>query len=126
MFTWLWEKISNFFHAMWLVWKDVILNPMWSFITTAWVWLSGLVIFLVGAVTTLLNSVYSLFGTLLTKITQITTPQSNVSQTVGDWLSVANTFAPIQEGFGLLVLLCGLWIVCLSYRTLKSWVPSLS
>ncbi len=126
MFQWLWSKVSQFFNAMYITVKDQLLNPMWTFMTTAWVWVVGLVTIIVGSVTTLLTSVYNIFATMMTKLTEITTPNSNVSQSVGDMLSVANTFAPVQEGFGILVLLCGLWVIMLTYRFIKSLIPTLA
>jgi hypothetical protein len=110
------------------VWEagKTIVKTCWDFCLTGWTFFVALILVVVTAVTTLITSVLDLLTTLLSKLAAITVPNSNVSQSVGDWLSVANTFAPVQEGFGLLIVVSTLWVAMLIYRFIKSWIPTVS
>ncbi len=111
--------------TVWEAGKTVV-KTCWDFCLTGWTWLVALILLAVTAVTALLSSVLDLLTTTLSQLAEITVPNSNVSQNVGDWLSVANTFAPVQEGFGLLIVLSTLWIAMLIYRFVKSWIPTVN
>lgn len=42
------------------------------------------------------------------------------------WLQVANTFFPLAEMFSLASALVSLWAACVTYRLVKSWIPTVS
>ncbi len=111
--------------TVWAAFKRLI-HAMWHFAMQGWTWLVGLVVILVTAVSSLVNSVLGLFQLLIEKLAAITAPQSTITQSVGDWLTIANTIAPVQEAFGSAVLLSTLWAAMLVYRFIKSWVPTVS
>jgi phage-related protein len=111
--------------TVWNAFKALI-KVIWDFCMMGWTWLVGLIMVAVTAVSALLQSVMDIFTTLVEKLAAITIPNSQVSQSVDDWLTVANTFAPVQEAFGLAVVLSTLWVAMLGYRFLKSLIPTLA
>ena len=45
---------------------------------------------------------------------------------VSEFLSVANHFFPVAEMFALLTVISITWLIMISYRLVKSWIPTLS
>lgn len=103
-----------------------ILKTTWDFMLRGWGWWVGLFWVFVSATVTLISSVKAGIDILIVKLGEIVLPVSNVVQSVGDWLSIANTFAPITEGFVVLVGLSTLWLTMLLYRFIKSWIPTVA
>jgi len=48
------------------------------------------------------------------------------TSSVGETLAFANHFLPLDELMLALILLATLYVACMSYRFLKSWLPTLS
>lgn len=45
---------------------------------------------------------------------------------ISDVLGQANYLFPVSESVGLLTLYGGLWALCVGYRAVKSWIPTVS
>ena len=52
-------------------------------------------------------------------------PASNMNLIDG-YLSGINYFFPLNELVGFATSLFGVWVVCLLYRLIKSWIPTVS
>jgi hypothetical protein len=114
------------FLAMWFLGYKGIFQSLWNFATAAWTWLVGLVIAVVMAVVHVVQWIGDLILDLLGRITSMALPSGNAVQSVGDWFQLANGFFPVTEGFVAIVFLSGIWLVCLVYRLIKSYIPTLA
>jgi phage-related protein len=117
--------LADIFVSCWEAAK-LFFSTIFGWCKTGWTWLVALIWVCITAVIDLVTSVTTMITDMLTKLTELTTPNSNISQNVGDWLQVANTFAPVNEFFGILVILSALWVVGTTYRTIKSFIPTLA
>ena len=50
----------------------------------------------------------------------------SLAGTVVDWLGTANHLFPVAESLLAASLLFALWVAAITYRLIKSWVPTLS
>jgi hypothetical protein len=123
MFT----TLINWFIGLWNVIK-VIWQNVWNFIRGGWTWAIGIVyaIILMGQqlgdwVSTQIDFLSGLAGQLFSG------QNSNMTTgSVGNIFSFANTFFPLQEAFILFEAYAILAMACITYRFIKSWIPTLS
>jgi hypothetical protein len=111
--------------TIWNAWK-ALLKTMWDFALQGWTWIVGIIMVCITAISALVDSVMEICTTMAEKFTAVVAPNSDASQSVGDWLTIANGFAPVQEAFGIIVALSALWVLMLTYRLIKSFIPTLS
>lgn len=116
MFT----SLMNFFADVWDGWK-AIFQSVWSYIRGGYVWLVGIFLAVVAAVTGLITWITDALNHLTSLVGSIVMPSAEVSQSVGDLLSIANYVFPVSETFTITVAVCGLWLVMLTIRFAK-WV----
>lgn len=121
MFT----SVLNFFAGLWDVAKSIA-QGAWNVVLAGWTWAVGVVVMLFGLVSFVVERISSAVTELVGLFASLTVPDPNASQSVGDWLAVGNTFFPLQEMFSMLVLLSATWITVMTYRLIKSWIPTLS
>ncbi len=119
------NTLFNLLRTIWEGFKSV-LKICWDFGVKGWTWIVGIIWMFVMGVSTFITAVTDMVTTLISKMASWVMPSANVVQNVSDWLSIANTFAPITEGFVALSAMSVLWASCLVYRFIKSWVPALS
>jgi hypothetical protein len=123
MFT----TLINWFIGLWNVIK-VIWQNVWNFIRGGWTWAIGIIyaIILMGQqlgdwVSTQIDFLAGLAGQLFSG------QNSNMTTgSVGNIFSFANTFFPLQEAFVLFEAYAILAMACITYRFIKSWIPTLS
>ncbi len=115
-----------FFVSLWNGIK-AIWQGTWNIITRGWTWAVGLIVIIVGCVTQVVNAFCDLLENVATSVAGLTAPNHTPDFSgVSEFLSVANHFFPVAEGFALLAVLSITWLVMLSYRLVKSWIPTLS
>jgi hypothetical protein len=128
----MWNIFSRLANTLFLLLRTIwegfktVLKTTWDFGVKGWSWIVGIIWMFVMGVSTFVGAVTDMVTTMISKITSWVLPSASVVQNVSDWLSIANTFAPITEGFVVLSALSVLWASGLVYRFLKSWVPALS
>jgi hypothetical protein len=115
-----------FFVSLWNGIK-AIWQGTWNVITQGWTWAVGLIVIIVGCVTQVVNAFCNVLENVATSVAGLTAPNHAPDFSgVGEFLAVANHFFPVAEGFALLAVLSITWLVMLSYRLIKSWIPTLS
>jgi hypothetical protein len=115
-----------FFVSLWNGIKS-IWQGTWNIIMQGWAWAVGLIVIIVGCVTKIVNAFCDLLESVATSIAGLTAPNHTPDFSgVSEFLAVANHFFPVAEGFALLTLLSVTWLIMLSYRLVKSWIPTLS
>jgi hypothetical protein len=128
----MWNIFSRLANTLFVLLRTIwegfktVLKTTWDFGVKGWSWIIGIIWMFVMGVSTFVGAVTDMVTTMISKITSWVLPSTSVVQNVSDWLSIANTFAPITEGFVVLSALSVLWASGLVYRFLKSWVPTLS
>jgi uncharacterized membrane protein len=123
MFT----TLINWFVSLWNVIKT-IWQSVWNFVRGGWTWLIGIIyaIILMGQqlgdwVSTQIDFLSGLAGQLFSG------QNSNFATgSVGNIFSFANAFFPLQEAFVLFEAYAILAMACITYRFIKSWIPTLS
>jgi|ERR1700736_2024391 hypothetical protein len=115
-----------FFVSLWNGIKS-IWQGTWNIITRGWTWAVGLIVIIVGCVTQVVNAFCDLLESVATSVAGLTAPNHTPDFSgVSEFLAVANHFFPVAEGFALLTLMSVTWLVMISYRLVKSWLPTLS
>jgi hypothetical protein len=115
-----------FFVSLWNGIK-AIWQGTWNVIMQGWTWAVGLIVIIVGCVTQVVNAFCNVLENVATSVAGLTAPSHTPDFSgVSEFLAVANHFFPVAEGFALLVVLSITWLVMLSYRLVKSWIPTLS
>ncbi len=115
-----------FFVSLWNGIK-AIWQGTWNVIMQGWTWAVGLIVMIVGCVTQVVNAFCNVLENVATSVAGLTAPNHTPDFSgVSEFLAVANHFFPVAEGFALLVVLSITWLVMLSYRLIKSWIPTLS
>jgi hypothetical protein len=115
-----------FFVSLWNGIK-AIWQGTWNVIMRGWTWAVGLIVIIVGCVTKIVNAFCDLLESVATSVAGLTAPNHAPDFSgVSEFLAVANHFFPVAEGFALLTLLSVTWLIMLSYRLVKSWIPTLS
>jgi len=111
--------------SMWDALIDTI-NGIWEYLKTGYTWVLGLLVGLTVWVKAIMDVVYDLLAQLVEAIGNLVVPDGHISGAPSSLLEVANTFSPIVEGFVILMALAALWAAAIVYRTIKSWLPTLS
>jgi hypothetical protein len=125
MFT----TLINWFIGLWNVVK-VIWQGVWNFIRGGWTWMIGVIYGFILITQQLFDWVSTQVDFLVGLASQLFAGpgNTNFSNTgpVGTIFSLANTFFPLQEAFVLFEAYAILAMACITYRFIKSWIPTLS
>jgi hypothetical protein len=118
--------LSAFFESLWNAIK-AIWQGVWDIIARGWTWAVGLIVIIVGCVAQVVNALCDLLENLATSIAGLTAPNHIPEFSgVSEFLAVANHFFPVSEMFALLIVMSITWLVAMSYRLIKSLIPTLS
>ena len=120
------DAIGAFFNALWSACKG-IWQSVWDILVKGWTWAVGLIVLIVGCVTQVVNAMADLLENVAAEVGSLTAPDHHPDFSAAtDFLATANHFFPVQETFALMMLLSVTWLIMLSYRLVKSWLPTLS
>src|ERR1700752_515568 len=113
-----------FFVSLWNGIK-AIWQGTWNVIMQGWTWAVGLIVIIVGCVTQVVNAFCNVLENVATSVAGLTAPSHTPDFSgVGEFLAVANHFFPVAEGFALLAVASVTWLIMISYRLVKSWLPT--
>ncbi|HEY2713737.1 MAG TPA: hypothetical protein VGI60_14580 [Chthoniobacterales bacterium] len=124
MFTGLINYLSAQWAALKWIWQAV-----WNFCVASWTWIVATIVgfiaiqqhvcdFVVSAVAQAADAVGVLSVTGLD-------PNSHVG-TAGSWLTITNTFFPLSEALTLVSAWSVVMLAGMTYRFVKSWIPTVS
>jgi hypothetical protein len=120
------EGLIAFIGAVWSALKAII-QGTWDIIQRGWTWAVGLIVIIVGCVTQVVNAFSELLENVASSVAGLTAPNHAPDfSALSEFLAVANHFFPVAEMFGLLTVLSITWLIMISYRLVKSWLPTLS
>jgi hypothetical protein len=120
------SAIGAFFLGLWNALKALV-QTIWNVVQQGWTWAVGLIVIIVGCVTEVVTAINNLLSEAVGALSSLVMPQSNVSASgVGNFLAVANHFFPVEEMFALMTAISVVWVIAISYRLIKSWLPTLS
>lgn len=115
------NAIESFWNALLAVFQTVF-----DYAKSGYGWICGLIVSFVLVITSFLHTAADFLSDLVSRITAIVVPDSNVVMAATDWLNTANTFFPVVEGFAILVVLSLAWLAATTYRFAKSWIPTVA
>ena len=121
MFAPIISTIVNLFDA-----AIVVGQTLWDWLKTGYAWIIALIVVLLAIIQAIVDRAYEVLSTLVTSIANIIVPDGHVTTASQNILDTANTFFPVSEGFIMLIAFCALWAAAITYRLIKSWLPTLS
>ncbi len=100
-----------------------ILKKFWAIIipaiTTFILFVKGFVLLVSGIMVRLINIMDSMVFSAKGNF-------ENVSDEIIHVMSIGNTFFPLEEMFVMLITLSILWLTMMTYRFIKSWIPTVN
>lgn len=92
--------------------------------------LIGFILAVVGILTALFNFIIEKVGEIHTGVGGLISSAQDSSwfqrgSVSGDILNFTNTFFPLAEAVAATSFLMATWIVCITVRTVKAWIPTL-
>lgn len=93
--------------------------------------LGQMVIFMIAPVVGFFALIMRLVASLESRFNELISAGTNaagdaIEFTTGTFIGIANRFVPLDVMFTYCVALLSLWLVALVYRTIKSFIPTLS
>jgi len=85
----------------------------------AWEWLRDLI-------WGLLHDLFAAFSSALSSVGHYMTELVNATGSFSEYLAMANAWVPVDLFFQLLTAYSTFWLALLIYRTVKSWIPTVS
>ncbi|HEY3899619.1 MAG TPA: hypothetical protein VGM54_13445 [Chthoniobacter sp.] len=119
------DTIIESLEALWGALIDAV-QAAWDYAQTGYAWIVGLIVVFVGLLDTLVQDVYSMLQSAVDALAAIVAPSGSVTVPPSQYLSMVNTFFPLDMAITIAVSLVALWAACTSYRLIKSWLPTVS
>jgi len=100
-----------------------ILKKFWAIIIAT---ISTLILFVKGVVFFVSEIFVRLIDIIDSMIFNVKGDFSAVSEDILYIMSIGNTFFPLEEMFVMLITLSILWLSMITYRFIKSWIPTVN
>jgi len=120
------DTLFNWFQSAW-DWIVGLFQNIWDWCRPSFVWVMTTFVAVVSITNQVVQFVWDGLQKIVTLVSQLAIQgQDQSANAAVDWLNRANTFFPIHEGLSLMTALTILWGVAITYRLVKSWLPTLS
>jgi len=124
MWSFITDSLSAIFDALSYLFREAW-RQCGIMATNVWAWFIFLGTLVYGAYEQFQNAIYNFVGLsdyLLNTISVGTIPAAFVTE----HFRLVNTFLPVVEGIGMLIILVTIISIGTAYRFIKSWIPTLS
>ena len=127
MFT----SLINWFESLWTAFVTLT-QTIWNYCQKGYFWVVGVMVAFLAVTHQVTTFIYTAILGGLNAAAQMsdalhnTHTMSAVAQHALTWLQIANTFFPVEEGFTLITTYSLVLTICIIYRLIKSWIPTLS
>jgi hypothetical protein len=119
------NTIIESLEALWGAFINAV-QAAWNYVQAGYAWIVGLLVVVVGLADTVVQNVYTMLGAACDAIASIAAPSGTVTVPPSQYLTMVNTFFPLDMAITLALTLVALWVACTTYRLIKSWLPTVS
>jgi len=103
-----------------------VVQTAWNYVQSGYVWLVGVVVVALGLIDSVVQQVYSMLQTASDALASIVMPSGSLASAPSSYLAMANTFFPLDAAIVMALALAALWAATMTYRVIKSWLPTVS